>query len=151
MKLPLTGSCQCGGVRYQVATPPLTIYACHCTGCQTQSGSAFGTSMLIERDAVSFTHGAPATWLRTTENGRKVLAHFCATCGTRLVHFPEHSPTRAIVRPGTLDDTSEVRLVGHIWTRSKQPWFEVPAGAVTYDQQPPDFAKLVAAYAARNS
>ena len=105
--------------------------------------------MLVPRDGVSFTHGTPTLWLRTAENGRKVLAHFCGTCGTRLVHFPEHSPTRAIIRPGTLDDTSQLYLVGHIWTRSKQPWFKIPPDAVTYEQQPPDFAKLIEAYASR--
>ena len=149
MKLPLTGSCQCGAIRYQSTAAPLTVYGCHCTSCQTQSGSAFGTSMLVPRDGVSFTHGTPTLWLRTAENGRKVLAHFCGTCGTRLVHFPEHSPTRAIIRPGTLDDTSQLYLVGHIWTRSKQPWFKIPPDAVTYEQQPPDFAKLIEAYASR--
>ena len=149
MRLPLTGSCQCGEVRYQCSAAPLTVYGCHCTSCQKQSGSAFGTSMLVARDAVSFTHGAPRTWTRTAENGRKIDCMFCGTCGTRLVHFPEHSPTRAIIRPGTLDDTSALHLVGHIWLRSKQPWFQVPAGSVTYEQQPPDFGKLIEAYAAR--
>ena len=151
MHLPLTGACQCTAVRYQSCAAPKTIYACHCTGCQRQSGSAFGISMLAPRDGVSFTHGTPKVWTRTADNGRKVECMFCPDCGTRLVHLPQHSPQMAIIRPGTLDDTSGVYLVGHIWTRSKQPWFEVPAGAVTYEQQPPDFTRLIEAYAARGS
>ena len=130
---------------------PLTIYGCHCTSCQKQSGSAFGTSMLVPRDGVSYTHATPATWTRTAENGRKIECFFCGTCGTRLVQLPQHSPTLAIIRAGTLDDTSDVHLIGHIWIRSKQPWFQVPAGAVTYEQQPPDLTRLIEAYAARRA
>ena len=149
MRLPLTGSCQCGAVRYQSLAAPLTIYGCHCTECQHQSGSAFGISMLVARDGVSFTHGTAKTWTRTADKGRKIDCMFCPDCGTRLVHLPQQRPQIAIIRAGTLDDTSGVYLVGHIWTRSKQPWFQVPAGAVTYEQQPPDYAKLIEAYAAR--
>ena len=41
MQLPLTGGCQCKGVRYQITAEPLTVYVCHCTECQCQSASAF--------------------------------------------------------------------------------------------------------------
>ena len=147
MKLPLTGSCQCRAVRYQCIVAPRSIYACHCTECQRQSGSAFGTSMLVPREGFSFTSGEPKSWTRSSDSGRKIECQFCSDCGTRLVHLPQHSPGMAIVRGGTLDDTTWVRLAGHIWTRSKQPWFEVPAGSVVYEQQPPDMSQLIDAYA----
>ena len=48
MRLPLTGGCQCGGVRYEIkAAAKLSLYVCHCTECQRQSGSAF--SLLFAR------------------------------------------------------------------------------------------------------
>jgi len=34
--LPLRGGCQCGAVRYEATTIPLTLYTCHCTECQRQ-------------------------------------------------------------------------------------------------------------------
>lgn len=148
MQLPLTGACQCRAVRYQCAVGPRSIYACHCTECQRQSGSAFGTSMLVPREAFAFTQGAPKSWVRISDSGRKVDCLFCPDCGVRLVHLPQHSPQLAIIRPGTLDDTRSIRLAGHIWTASRQPWFEVPSGSLAYDGQPPDFSKLIEAYAA---
>ena len=147
MKLPLTGGCQCGAVRYQSTVPAKAIYACHCTECQRQSGSAFGSSMLVPRDAFSFTRGVPKTWVRTADSGRKVDCLFCPDCGTRIVHMPQHSPTMAIVRAGTLDDTTGIHLAGHIWTNSRQPWFQAPLGTLNYDQQPPDMSKLIEVYA----
>ena len=41
MKLPQSGGCQCGAIRYEITGPPAAVYACHCTECQKQSGSAF--------------------------------------------------------------------------------------------------------------
>ncbi len=148
MQLPLTGSCQCRAVRYRCTAAPSSIYACHCTECQRQSGSAFGMSILMPREAFSFTQGAPRTWTRSSDSGRMIDCMFCPDCGTRIVHLPQHSPGLAIIRAGTLDDTRSVKLAGHIWTASRQPWFEVPAGSIAYERQPPDFARLIEAYAA---
>lgn len=148
MKTPLTGSCQCRSVRYAIARTPLSIYACHCTECQRQSGSAFGTTLLAPREAFAITHGTPKSWLRTADSGRQIDCQFCPDCGTRLVHLNRQNTAFAIVRAGTLDDTSGVHLAGHIWTRSRQPWFEIPAHAVNFEGQPPDFSRLIEAYAA---
>ena len=102
--------------------------------------------MLVKRDAFSFTQGTPKSWIRTADSGRTIDCLFCPDCGTRIVHLPQHSPGMAIVRAGTLDDTSNVRLSGHIWTKSRQPWFQIPLATVNYDQQPPDMSKLIEAY-----
>ena len=58
MRLPLSGGCQCGGVRYEIKAKPLTVYVCHCTECQRQSGSAFAQQLgdamgEIERSGVA--------------------------------------------------------------------------------------------------
>ena len=41
MKLPASGSCQCGNVNYEITDEPLVTYACHCRDCQKLSTSAF--------------------------------------------------------------------------------------------------------------
>ena len=59
MRLPLTGGCQCGGVRYEIKAAPLSLYVCHCTECQRQSGSAFALSLAVPRDAFAVVRGTP--------------------------------------------------------------------------------------------
>lgn len=48
MEDTLTGGCECGAVRYTV-NPSVRFqpYACHCSDCQTRSGSAFGLQLLV--------------------------------------------------------------------------------------------------------
>ena len=151
MQMPMLGGCQCGAVRYEIRAEPLSVYACHCTECQRQSGSAFALSMPVARDSIAVVKGAPRSWRRTHESGRVIQCMFCADCGTRLYHNPEHNPKVTIVKPGTLDDAKTLHAVGHIWIRSAQPWVEIPADAVTYEAQPPDLARLIEAWKGRGA
>jgi hypothetical protein len=151
MRLPLTGGCQCGRVRYEIRAKPLSVYACHCTECQRQSGSAFALSLPVPRDGVAVVGGTPATWRRVLADGRAIACFFCGDCGTRLFHNPERNPQASIVKPGTLDDTTWLAPVGHIWTRSAQAWVQIPPDTVNYEGQPPDLSRLIEAWQARQS
>jgi hypothetical protein len=150
--LPLAGGCQCGAVRYAIAAQPLTVYACHCRDCQRQSGAAFALSMVVPRAAIRITAGAPRDWLRpgaVTASGTPTHCLFCTECGARLYHLPERNRDIAVVKPGTLDDTSWLVAVGHIFTASAQPWVTIPETTVNFPRQPPDFTALAAAWQAR--
>lgn len=149
MRLPLTGACQCRKVRYEIRQEPLTVYACHCTECQRQSGSAFSLSMIVPREAVAVVAGEPKEWMRRTDSGRMVSCLFCGDCGTRLYHNPVANPAITIVKPGNLDDTTWLRPVGHIWTRSAQRWFVMPVDSICYDVQPPDSSRLIESWKAQ--
>jgi hypothetical protein len=135
-------------VRYEIREEPKTVYACHCTECQRQSGSAFSLSLLVARDTVAITAGTPKRWRRVHESGRVIQCIFCGECGVRLYHEPERNPAVTIVKAGTLDDTSWLYPVGHIWTRSAQPWPGVPEETVNYEQQQPELSRLTAAWQA---
>ena len=145
MRLPLTGGCQCGAVRYEIRAQPLTVYACHCTECQRQSASAFSLSLVVARDAVVIIAGTPKQWRRVIEGTRAIGCVFCGECGVRLLHNPERNPQVSI------DDTSWLEPVGHVWTRSAQSWFEIPDDGVNYDGQPPDQSRLIEAWRARQA
>ena len=151
MRLPLTGGCQCGAVRYEIRAQPLTVYACHCTECQRQSASAFSLSLVVARDAVVIIAGTPKQWRRVIEGTRAIGCVFCGESGVRLLHNQERNPQVSIVKPGTLDDTGWLEPVGHVWTRSAQSWFEIPDDGVNYDGQPPDQSRLIEAWRARQA
>ncbi len=140
--LPLTGGCQCGRHRYAISASPLTVYACHCRDCQTQSGSAFGLSMPVLRNALTGDLDDLGVWERKAASDRIVKARFCQRCGTRLFHEPSRNPDVVNVKPGTLDDTSWLRPIGHLWLDSAQPWIQVPDGGLRYRAQPDSFEAL---------
>lgn len=131
------GGCQCGAVRYRLNGDPIMLVVCHCAECQRQSGSAFGMSLAVKTADFELLKGALKRWERSSESGRRVGAAFCPECGTRIYHEPERMGGQAInVRAGTLDDRSWLVPAMHVWTRSKQPWVVIPAGATEFDAQP---------------
>jgi hypothetical protein len=145
VKLPLTGGCQCGALRYEITAEPLTVIACHCTECQRQSASAFGMTMPVPAAALTITKGQPAHWERTAASGNIVGAVFCEACGVRLYHEPANKAFLN-VKPGTLDDASWVSPVGHIWVEHAQPWLRGRLEGVLYPGQQPNMTALIAAW-----
>lgn len=137
MKLPLRGGCQCGAIRYEVTKQPLTLYCCHCTACQQQSSSAFGMSMLVERDGFRYLKGAPTSFQIETEGKAVKTGLFCDACGTRIAHDTGGKPALSL-KAGTLDDRAQLRPVGHIWTGSAQKWVRFSDDELTYRQAPDD-------------
>jgi hypothetical protein len=64
MDFPQPGGCQCGAIRYEITGPPAAVYACHCTECQKQSGSAFAMAAVIPQEHFCITKGSDSTYRR---------------------------------------------------------------------------------------
>lgn len=142
--LPLLGGCQCKRFSYEIISTPLTLYACHCTDCQTQSTSAFGMSMAVTRESVvGIEIDKLESWSRTADSGRTVTARYCGSCGTRLFHEPSRNPKILNVKPGTLYNTSWIKPVGHLWLSSAQSWFVPPNDVLHYPKQPTNHEELI--------
>lgn len=68
--------------------------------------------------------------------------HHCVICGVALwFSSPEYSGIVA-VKPGTLDDTSTLRPIAHMWYRSAQPWLDVGKDLPVFQEQP-SFSELL--------
>ena len=129
------GGCQCQSVRYQFTGEPLTCYACHCTDCQTATGSAFTLSMIVNREDIAVIEGEMA--INTFNyNGTELQRHHCAKCGTGLWFSATQIPEFAALKPGTFDDTTWFKPAAHLWLRSAQPWVRLDSATAKYDQQP---------------
>ncbi|WP_411820792.1 GFA family protein [Hyphococcus formosus] len=146
VSLPIEGGCQCGALRYEIAAPPLMIYACHCTNCQKQTGSAFVLSLTVPEAAFAFTAGKPAKTEWVSDAGNKRYGHYCRDCGSRIANGQDPSIGILSLRAGTFDDTSWVRPAGHIWVKSAQSWIKFADDDLLSDEQPTDYAPYVARF-----
>jgi hypothetical protein len=126
MPAPYSGGCECGAVRYVVSSEPLALFACHCTICQTQSGSAFGMGMRIPASSFQIMQGTLKSFQRVADSGQVFTNSFCPDCGTRIHHQPSHFPGVLSLKPGTLDDTSWLIPSMHVFLRSAQRWMVIP-------------------------
>ncbi|MGZ5870506.1 MAG: GFA family protein [Bradyrhizobium sp.] len=140
--LPLSGGCPCEAVRFAVNAMPLLVYACHCTECQRWSGSAFSLSMPVASDSFALTCGKPRPWRRTGASGFESTYWFCGDCGGRVYGQRDSRPDIIAVRAGTLDDTSWLRPIAHVYLRSAQAWERIPNNAEGFEVMPKEFWSL---------
>lgn len=131
------GGCQCGRVRYWVVGEPIGVGVCHCQECQRQSGSAFGMSFIIPKDAFRLSQGELKFFSRVSDSGRPVLCAFCPECGTRIYHEARWLEGTLNVKPGTFDDTSFLRPTGESFAARKHPWVELRSISHSFEGQPP--------------
>jgi hypothetical protein len=125
----LEGGCACGAVRYRLKSAPLFVHCCHCTSCQTETGSAFAINALIESDRIELLKGAPEPLPTPSESGRGQKIWRCPGCRVALwSNYAGAGEAIGFVRVGTLDDPAALPPDIHIFTRSKLPWVRLPDG-----------------------
>jgi hypothetical protein len=130
----LEGGCTCGAVRYRLTDAPMFVHCCHCTSCQTETGSAFVLNALIEADRVETVAGAPEPLLTPSESGRGQQIWRCLDCRIALwSNYGGAADILRFVRIGTLDDPSALPPDVHIYTRSKLPWVKLPEGVPAFE------------------
>ena len=135
IKYPITGACQCGGVKYTLKEPPIMIAACHCRECQKLSTSAFSITAVVKSDTVEFS-GEMQDWSRGSDSGNISAEKFCHTCGNRIYHYnPEELGTLKL-KPSNLSNTKLIVPTVHVWLSEKQDWYQVPEGVKTFEKQP---------------
>jgi len=130
----LEGRCTCGEVRYRLAGHPFAVHCCHCRDCQRETGSAFVINGLIERPMLEMLEGSPETIDTPSESGKGQKIVRCPTCEVALwSHYGGMGEKAAFVRVGTLENPDACPPHVHIFTRSKQPWFDLPIDAPAYE------------------
>jgi hypothetical protein len=122
----LDGSCLCGKVTYSCAAEPLATAVCHCTDCQKQTGTTFSIIVAVPREALDIDWDSLGSFTTVgTDSGQEVARHFCRNCGSPVASIAEAMPTMALIKGGTLDDTSWLEPQMHVWTESAQDWLPI--------------------------
>jgi hypothetical protein len=130
----LEGGCACGAVRYRLTDAPMFVHCCHCTSCQTETGSAFVLNALIESDRVETIAGAPEPVMTPSDSGKGQQIWRCPQCRVALwSNYGGAGDKLRFVRIGTLDAPGKLAPDVHIYTRSKLPWVRLPDGVPAFE------------------
>ena len=120
MKIPFTGGCMWGNIRYECSAEPGLRGNCHGRDCQQATGTAFAAAILVPRHAVTIT-GDVKYYDVTGDSGSIVSRGFCPICGSRLFSKPP-IPEFMSIMAGSLDDPSWFQPRMDFYTASAQPW-----------------------------
>ncbi len=120
--MKIDGACHCGNITYVAEIDPDSVGICHCTDCQTLSGSAFRASVRAAKHAFSLRSGQPKIYVKTAESGAKRAQAFCPECGTSIYSAAVTEPETFNIRLGTVRQRRELRPKSQGWCRSALDW-----------------------------
>jgi hypothetical protein len=144
-KLPWDGGCRCGEVRVRVTKPPMLAGACHCTGCQKMTASAFSLTLTVPSDGFEVTAGEPIRGGLRCGPGHHM---HCPSCLSWVFTTADGFDWFVNVRATMLDEHGWFAPFMESWTSEKLPW--AATGAVRSYPRDPDLADwdgLMQAYA----
>jgi hypothetical protein len=117
------GGCLCGAIRYTIDSAVSALRACHCLNCQRASGAGGTVNAVVPTGSFRITKGQTKRYDDSaTDSGRTLSRHFCGQCGSPIYSQRNPDPGFVVVRAGTLDDSSGMKIATHIWTSRARPW-----------------------------
>jgi hypothetical protein len=117
----IDGGCHCGKITFEADIDLDKVGVCHCTDCQTLSGSAFVAFVPVPREALKL-RGEAKLYVKTAESGGRRAQAFCPDCGTRLYASAEKDPQIFNLRIGTIRQRAQLAPKNQVWCRSALPW-----------------------------
>jgi hypothetical protein len=121
---PLTGRCLCGGVRFEVTSPPGDATYCHCTRCQRRTGGATSAQAMLAPGSFRILEGAELVREYAPPTG--FLKAFCSACGSALYSRNPASDEPGSVRLGALDPGHGIRPQLRQFVAYAAAWEDVP-------------------------
>jgi hypothetical protein len=119
----IDGGCHCGSITYEADIDPEAVEICHCTDCQTLSGSAFRTVVAAKAGSFRLLSGQPKAYIKTAESGNRRVQSFCPDCGTPIYSAAEEGgPGFLGIRVGTIRQRNELVPKTQYRWRSAQSW-----------------------------
>jgi hypothetical protein len=121
--MKVDGCCHCGRITFEAEVDPAKVLICHCTDCQSLSGSAFRTVVRVPTTAFRLLSGEPRIYVKQAESGARLAQAFCADCGSPI--YGSHvgdDPKFYGIRVGTVRQRGELSPKLQIWCRSAHHW-----------------------------
>ena len=124
MAAPVSGSCNCGAVKYSVTGPLRDVIACHCGQCRKQTGHYFAATQAANSD-LTIEDSGTLKWYAASDEAKR---GFCGECGSALFWRRNDTDTTSILA-GTLDgDAGGIKMVRHIFVADKGAYYDLDDG-----------------------
>ena len=121
--MKIDGGCHCGQITYEAEIDPDKVSICHCTDCQTLSGTAFRIVVRAPEDNFKLLSGELKIYVKTTSTGVKRVQTFCPECGSPIYSTSVgDGPKIYGIRLGSVRQRDQLSPKVQIWSRSAQHW-----------------------------
>ena len=115
--MKVEGQCHCGQLTFEAQIDPGVVRICHCTDCQTMSGTAYRVTVAAPAATFVMRTGQPKIYIKIAESGNQRAHAFCGNCGAQIYSAAPKDPQVYAVRVGTLKQRRELPAKNQIWFR----------------------------------
>jgi hypothetical protein len=122
--MKIDGGCSCGAIKIEGEADPEKTQICHCTDCQTSTGTAFRVSIPVPGATFKMT-GQPTIYVKTTaDSGKPRVQAFCGSCASPIYSTTpgEGVQPSYTVRVGILRQRDQLTPRRQNWFRSARSW-----------------------------
>jgi hypothetical protein len=122
--MKIDGGCSCGAIKIEGEADPEKTQICHCTDCQTSTGTAFRVSIPVP-GATFKMNGQPNIYVKTTaDSGKPRVQAFCGKCASPIYSTTpgEGVQPSYTVRVGILRQRDQLVPRRQNWFRSARSW-----------------------------
>ncbi|HEX4302486.1 MAG TPA: GFA family protein [Rhizomicrobium sp.] len=120
--MKIDGTCHCGTIAYEAEIDPAMVGICHCTDCQTLSGSPYRVTLPTPTQNFRPLRGELRTYIKTADSGTKRAQTFCANCGTPIYAAAPENPPTVSLRWGAIRQRAQLPPQRAIWCGSAAPF-----------------------------
>ncbi len=135
--MKVDGGCACGAIKVEAEADPERTQVCHCTDCQTATGTAFRVSVPVPGATLKLT-GQPAIYVKTTaDSGNPRVQAFCGACGTPIYSTTPGDGVQPsyTLRVGILRQRNQFVPRKQIWWRSARNWVTQLGSVPQFEKQ----------------
>ena len=135
--MKIDGGCLCRHITYEAVVDPDKVAICHCTDCQTHSGTAFGVGVGITDGQFHLRSGTLKTFEKIADSGTRRALAFCPECGTRIhARTVGEGSSFFGLRLGTVNQRDQLTPKRQVWSRSAQGWLPDLESIPKFEKQP---------------
>lgn len=119
----VTGSCNCGAIRFKVNSDVSDVIVCHCSICRRATGTNGIAVVIVDKEQFEWTRGGEtiATWRKPDADWEM---SFCRDCGSPIPG--DNDESRVFIPAGLIGDGgNSLKVAHHIWVDSKATWDEI--------------------------
>ena len=121
--MKVDGSCHCGQITFEAEIDPDEVYVCHCTDCQSISGSPFRWAASVPKEDFRLLSGSPKTYVKRAESGDESHQRFCPDCASPIYSTSSRDDWASFnLRLGLVRQRAELQPKQQLWHRSAQTW-----------------------------
>ena len=120
-----SGGCLCGKLRYIIRGGKRDVILCHCENCRRAHGHV-AAYIATNRSQIEIISQDSLRWFH--DESPDTFRGFCGNCGSSLFWCLSHDSEKISVSAGSLDDSCDLKTLGHIFLKEKGGYYEISDG-----------------------